>query len=303
MKKQTTYILVAALIVLQLYSITRINSLQSRVENLNNNVHSVENRLDNQISSIYQNVDQQLEAQASLILNSSTKVGKLNIATLTVPVTFTVEPKVITETMSVSLDFNGELVQLEQSGLQYSTTKNLKISDSISPKIVIEDKGVKNIEDPMELRVSNIKEQVFPHIYAHFSGGSSYGSNEYSTKGQLGIDYKPSQDNHHFIDMKYVIRVDDETIKETPIAMDTDSGLGRPFTLDILDKYSINDGQTLTSTVVAVDSLGFTHEYLVTHFVAGSDRQREPYFEQEKIIAPNGEPVYLFDENNYEKIN
>ena len=129
MKKQTTYILVAALIVLQLYSITRINSLQSRVENLNNNVHSVENRLDNQISSIYQNVDQQLEAQASLILNSSTKVGKLNIATLTVPVTFTIEPKVITETMSVFLDFNGELVRLEKLELQYSTTKNLKISD------------------------------------------------------------------------------------------------------------------------------------------------------------------------------
>jgi hypothetical protein len=302
MKKQTAYILVAALIVLQLYSLVKINSLQSRVENTNNIINSVENRLDNQINSIYQNVDQKLEAQASLIYNSSTKAGKLDITTLTVPITFTIEPKVVTETMSVSLDFNGEIVRLEKSGLQYSITKNFEISDSISPKIIMEDNGIKNIEEHMGLRVSNIKEQVFPNIFAGFSGESSYGSNEYRVKGHLDIDYKPSQDNNPFIDMKYVIKVADEIIKETPVVLEKNSGLDGTFTLDIDDKYSINDGQILTSNIVAVDSFGFTHEYLVTHFVAGSNMQREPYFKQEKIIAPNGEVVYLFDENNYEKI-
>lgn len=303
MKKQTAYILVAALIVLQLYSLVKINSLQSRVENTNNIINSVENRLDNQINSIYQNVDQKLEAQASLIYNSSTKAGKLDITTLTVPITFTIEPKVVTETMSVSLDFNGEIVRLEKSGLQYSITKNFEISDSISPKIIMEDNGIKNIEEHMGLRVSNIKEQVFPNIFAGFSGESSYGSNEYRVKGHLDIDYKPSQDNNPFIDMKYVIKVADEIIKETPVVLEKNSGLDGTFTLDIDDKYSINDGQILTSNIVAVDSFGFTHEYLVTHFVAGSNMQREPYFKQEKIIAPNGELVYLFDKNNYEKVN
>lgn len=301
MKKQTAYILVATLIVLQLYSLVKINSLQSRIENTNNTINSVENRLDNQINSIYQNVDQKLEAQASLIHNSSTKVGKLDIATLTVPIKFMIEPKTVTETMSVSLDFNGEIVRLEKSGLQYSTTKNFEISDSIFPKIIMEDTGVKNIEEHMGLRVSNIKEQVFPYIFARFSRQSSYGSNEYRTKGHLDIDYKPSQDNNTFIDMKYVIKVDDEIIKEIPVLLEKNNG--GTYTLDIDDKYSINDGQILTSNVVAVDSFGFTHEYLVTHFVAGSNAQREPYFEQEKIIAPNGEIIYLFDENNYEKIN
>jgi hypothetical protein len=167
----------------------------------------------------------------------------------------------------------------------------------------MEDNGVKNIEEHMGLMVSNIKEQVFPYIFARFSGQSSYGSNEYRAKGHLDIDYKPSQENNPFIDMKYVIKVDDEIIKETPVVLEKDSGIGGTFTLDIDDKYSINDGQILTSTVVAVDSFGFIHEYLVTHFVAGSNVQREPYFKQEKIIAPNGELVYLFDKNNYKKIN
>lgn len=303
MKKQTSHILIAVLIGLQLYSLAKINSLQSGIENTYNTINSVENRLDNQINAIYQNVEQKLEAQASLIHNSSAKVGKLDIGTLTVPITFTVEPKTVTETMSVSLEFNEDIVRLEKSGLQYFATKNFEISDSISPKIIIEDNGTKNIEEHIGLRVSSIREQVFPYIFARFSGQSSYGSNEYRANGNLDIDYKPSQENNPFITMKYVMKVDDEIIKETPVVMEKDSGLGRTFMLEIDDKYSVNNGQILTSYVVAVDSLGFTHEYLVTHFVAGSNVQREPYFERVNIMAPNGEIVYLFDENNYEKIN
>ena len=302
MKKQTAYILIALLLVLQLSSLVKINSLQSRVENTNNIIKSVENRLEDQINSIYQNVDEKLEEQTSLIHNSTTKVGELNIANLTIPIKFTIEPKTVTENMSVYLDFNAEIVQLEKSGLQYFTTKNFAISDRISPKIIIDDNGVKNIEEHKGLKVSNIKEQVFPYIFARFVGQSSYGAHDYRTKGRLVIDYKPSREDNPFIDMKYVIKVDDKIIKETPIVLERDSGLGGAFTLDIDDKYSINDGQILTSNVVAVDSFGFTHECLVTHHVAGSKAQREPYFKQEKIIAPNGEVVYLFDENNYEKI-
>lgn len=155
----------------------------------------------------------------------------------------------------------------------------------------------------MGLRVSNIKEQVFPYIFARFSGQSFYGSNEYRAKGNLDIDYKPSQENNTFIDIKYVIKVDDKIIKETPVDSEKESRLGGTFMLDIDDKYSINDGQILTSNVVAVDSWGFTHEYLVTHYVAGSNVQREPYFKKMNIIAPNGEIVYKFDENNYKKID
>lgn len=301
MKKQTAYILVAALIVLQFYSFVKINLLQSRVENFNNRINSVENRLEKQINSIYQNVDQKLEEQLSLIHNSTIKVGKFDIATQTIPIKFMIEPKTVRENMSVFLDFNGEIVQLEKSGLQYSTTRNFEISDSISPKVIIEDNGVINIGEHKGLKVSNIREQVFPYIFARFAGRSSYGSNDYQAKGHLVIDYKPSQEDNPFIDMKYVIKIGEKIIEETPIVLDKDNRLGGSFTLDIDDKYSVDDGQILTSNVVAVDSLGFTHEYLVTHYVAGSRAQREPYFKQERIIAPNGKVVYLFDENNYEK--
>lgn len=303
MKKQKSYVLIAALIVLQLYSLAKINSLQSRIEYTNNVINSVENRLDNQINSIYQNINEKLETKASLIHKTSVKVGNLDVGTLAVPITFTIEPKMITEAMSVFLDFNGEIVQLEKSGLKYSTTKNFEIPDSVFPKIIMEDNGVKNIEEHKGLMVSSIKEQVFSHIFARFSGETSYGSNQYRAKGNLDIAYKPSLESNPFVDIKYVVKVDGEIIKEIPVALEKESGLGGNFTLGIDDKYSMKDGQILTSNVVAVDNLGFTHEYLITHFVAGSNMQREPYFEKMNIKAQNGEIVYLFDENNYHKVN
>lgn len=299
--KKTEHVVIAGLVVLQLYSIVKINTLQRTIENSNYTIHSIENRLESQINSIYQSVDEKLEEQASLIHSSNIMIEKLDAATLAVPVTFTIEPKSVTETMSVFLDFNDEIIQLEKQGLHYSITKNLKISDNIFPKLIIDDNGVKSVEKHRDLNLSYIKENIFPNIYAHFSGSSSYRSNEYHENGSLNIDYKPSSENNSFIDVKYVVKIDERIIKETPVELSTYDKSSGAFTLDIDDKYPMNEGQILTANVVAIDSLGFTHEYLVTHFIAGKNMQREPYFEQVKITGPNGEVVHLFDDESMKK--
>lgn len=298
MKKKTSNILIAVLIILQIYSLAKIHSLQNRIESTNNKMSSIENQLGSQIASIYQNVDQKLKEQASLIYASSIRVGQLDVDALTVPVTFTVEPKSVTETMAVFLDFEGDIVRLKKEDLKYFVTKDFKISDSIFSRAIIEDNGVKSVEESRGLSVSNVKEQIFPYVFARFNGESGYGSNEYRTKGQLSIDYKPSQSNNYFVEIKYVAKVDGEVIKETDLISENRNAIIEPLSLDLDDKYSLNKGQTFTSYITAVDNLGFIHEYLIMRYEAGSNMQREPYFEQEAIIAPGGEPVYMFDESN-----
>ncbi len=296
MKKQSLTVLIAILVMLQLYSLSKISTLQTQIERVNYTANSAETHLQSQISEIYQNVDQKLEKQASLILRAYAQVGKLNGDTIMVPVTFTVSPKTVTDTMSVSLDIDGETLPLVRSGLEYSATKEFEISKNIFPTIVLEDSGEKHVEEHEGLMLANLKEMIFPEVYAYFSGESSCGSNEYREKGQLQVDCKPSQENNGLTDIKYVVRVDGETVKETPVPLGQESGMGGTFEIDIDNKYSLGDGQILTAHVVAVDSLGFTHEYQVLYFVGGADAQREPDFRQEKIIAPNGETVYRYDE-------
>lgn len=298
MKKQTAYILIIALILLQLYSITKINSLENRIENTNMTLHSIDNRLNNQINNIHNTINKKLEEEASKIYDSSVAVGSLNKDTLMVPITFTVEPKTLTETLSVSLDFNGEILPLKQSGIKFSGTKDLEISENVYPKIILEDSGVKNVEEHRGLSVSRIKETIFPNIFVHFSGTTKYSSGEYHAKGSLMGEYQHSKNNNDFIDMKYVVKIDGEIVHEKSIPLVKENEYSEPLSIDIDDEYSLDKGEILTTNIVAVDTLGFTHEYLVTHYEGDSNDQREPHFEKMNIKGPNGETVYIFDERD-----
>jgi len=303
MKKQTAYILITALILMQLYSIIKINTLENKIENTNATLYSIDNRINTQMSNIYSRIDQKLEEEASKIHDSSVEVGRLDTITLTVPITFTVEPKTVTETLSVSLDFNGKIVPLEKSGIKFSATKDLEISESVYPKVILEDQGVISIEEHRGLSVSRIKETIFPNIFVHFSGTTKYTSGEYHAKGILMGEYQHSQNNNNFTDMKYVVKVDGEIIEEKPILLEGNNQFSEAINLEIDDKYPLDKGQTLTANIVAVDALGFVHEYLVTHYVGDSNTQREPHFEKMNIKAPNGDTVYIFDESDYKSGN
>ena len=67
--------------------------------------------------------------------------------------------------------------------------------------------------------------------------------------------------------------------------------------IEIDDNFKVETGQKLTGKVVATDALNFTHEYLIMHYVAGEKEQHRNYYENEKIIAPNGTVIYNLDES------
>ncbi|HWP80608.1 MAG TPA: hypothetical protein VN446_08205 [Candidatus Acidoferrum sp.] len=295
MKQHSWTALFALLVMMQLYSLIKIGALERQLENLNYEVSSVETHLSGQLSDIYENAEQKLQQQASLILRASAQLGEPDADTLTVPVTFTVAPKTVTEDTAVSLDFDGETLPLEKFGLEYRATKNIEISQSISPTVVIETGGEKHVEAHAGLALANLREAIFPELFARISVQSSYSSNTYKQSGSLEIDYKPSQANIGFTDITYVVRVDGNPVKETPV-FTGGSGLGGTFRPHVDEQYSLEDGQVLTGHVVAVDSLGFIHEYQVLHFTAGADAQREPYSKLEKITGPNGQIIYRDDE-------
>jgi len=303
MKKQTAYILIVALIALQIYSLTQIISLQNDLENTQETLHSIDNRLNSQISNIYHTITKKLEEEASKIHTSSVTVGALNTDTLKVPITFTVEPKTITKSLEVLLDFDGEIISLEQSGTQFFVTKDLGISETAFPKIILQDQGVKHLEEHRGLNVSRIKESIFPNIFAHFSGTTKYSSGEYSEKGFIDIEYIGANEDNYFKEMKYVVKVDNEKINEKMIPIVDEKQNIDSISIEIDGEYSLEKGQTLTGNIVAIDALGFVHEYLVVHYVGDSNDQREPYSDKLSIKAPNGETVYLFDEMDYKNHN
>lgn len=301
MKKNNTYkisyILLGVLIVTQFYSLVKINSLESQVENYRHMLYSTEDDLSRKINSIYDNVDQRLKEDESLLNKAWLELGTIDTEALTVPIRFTIEPKIIEDDTSIYLDFDGEKIELERKGLEFTASKDFIITDRVDPKIVIQSNGVKKIEENENLKLSSLRNEIFPYIHARFSGKSSYIGDSYRMDGDLDVDYKLSNQNNPFIELVYVVKVDGKTIKESPLSQD-ERKASNFNKLKIEDNYPLEDGQILTLNIVALDSLGFSHEYLFTSFEAGSNMQREPYLEKLSIKAPNGENVYMFDEMN-----
>jgi hypothetical protein len=296
MKKQWIPIIIIVLIGLQIYSLIKIDYLQGRIEQSNNNtMQSVQN----QIQSIYSNVDTQLKEQASIIKNASYQLGDIDIENLKVPITFEVTPKMIEQNTTVSLDNNGEIILLKKQNTTFSGTVTADIFGSVFPTIIIENDGVRQLEDHFGLCVGSIDAYIFPIIVPSFVGGTSYGSNEYTMNGDISFDIKSSESDVSFVDIQYVRKVDDKVISTQPIKKSEDG----MFILKIDDITTLNKGQIFASYVVAKDSIGFRHEYLVEHYIAGEDEQREPYFEQKYIYASNGDLVFEFDENDLKQID
>lgn len=293
-KTKISYIVITMLAVLQVYSVFQINSLKAKVQQTENGIAYAEDRLERNISEIYSNVDRKLEEYTSLVTSSGYEIGEFNLQTLKVPVTFKLQPKTLTETTAVFLKFSEEKIPMEKQGTEFVLTKDFAIKDEVSPTIIIEDKGVLQFEEHDYLRVYNIKDEVFSSLSPRFEGESGYSGQEpydYRMKGNIAMGSSVINGHNSFKDIKYIVTLDDEVIKTYQAGF---VGIGN---IEINDNFKMETGQTLIGKVVATDGLNFTHEYLIMHYVAGEREQREHYYENEKIIAPNGTVIYDLDES------
>lgn len=305
MKQKLPYILIALLTVSQVYSFCKISELENRIWNTNNALGTAQNTLNNQISNIYADVSAMLEEEASIIHDASIEIGAVDADTITVPVTFTVEPKQVTDSMTVSLQFENETIQLEKNGTVYTGIKQFALeAGDVSPTILIEDNGVQTVMEDNRICVYSIGSWVFPTLYPVYL---SFGGDVY-TRGEEAGEYKQVGDlfiegdgHDEFESATIITYIDGKQVNEVSI----DIALFADGNSQALPEntYSVTEGQVITSELVAVDSLGFTHQYPLEHYVARSEIQREPaygdpsydapaYGEQEKITAPNGEVIY-----------
>lgn len=293
-KTKILYSLITMLAVLQVYSVFQINSLKVKVQQTENKIAYAEERLERNISEIYSNVDRKLEEYTSLVTSSGYEIGEFNLQTLKVPVTFKLQPKTLTETTAVFLKFSEEKIPMEKQGTEFALTKDFAIKEEVSPIIIIEDKGVLQFEEHDYLRVYNIKDEVFSSLSPRFDGESGYSGQEpydYLMKGNIAMDSSIINGHNSFKDIKYIVTLDDEVIKTYQAGF---VGIGN---IEINDNFKMEKGQTLIGKVVATDGLNFIHEYLIMHYVAGEKEQIEHYYENEKIIAPNGTVIYDLDES------
>jgi len=109
LKKNYLYIIIAALVLFNAYTINKVSNIESSMNSNIQQIYSEQNNLRNEINNIYTNVDEKLKKQASLLDSYDVIFGdELNTDNLTVPVNISVTPKENTENLTAVLLINDE---------------------------------------------------------------------------------------------------------------------------------------------------------------------------------------------------
>lgn len=301
MKKKIIPILVAALIIAQIVSLTKINNLQSQLNNAMLSINNISNNTRNEINSIYANVDAMLKKEASLIEIASTELGALDTFNFTIPVTFTLTPKEVSEYTAVSLEIDGEIIPMDKTGTTFTATVSRDIFGSVSPLIMIDENSVTKTTQDDRIMIWSMKASLLPSLHARLNGQATYGGGTYKRKGTLNADTKKAESGIVFTEMRFVIKVDEEVISNEVIPADK-IPYGLPVDGDIPLNYGdgwqidktipLNDGQICIMTVIATDSIGLEHHFIVDYWVGAAKAQREPWFIDEQIYSVDGKLLW-----------
>lgn len=289
MKKNAPHILIGILVIAQIWAVFKIGSLQEQISIARNEIGQLHNNTRMEIDSIYSNVDERLKQQASLIEKASVEIGAIDTGGLTAPITFSLTPKEVGAHTAVSLDMDGTLFPMDKSGTSFSVTIPCGLFDSVLPAIVIDEDGLKKTTQDDRLHIFSMKDELFPIFFPHLNGGSQYNGAVYTRKGTLNMETKPSSRGVAFTKMRLVAKVDDAVISNEEIPAGASEW-------EVDQSVPLGNGQVYVMTVVAADSIGLEHHYIVDYWVGGADRQREIWFDNEKIYTAGGkllwEPEY-----------
>ena len=283
------YGLIIVLVALQVYTITQNNNLESTLKQLELRIGDYEDRLTRSISEL----DGKLAETTSLILSSSYEMGEFNPKTLKVPVTFTVQPKTMTDETVVFLNFDDEKIPMERQNIGFVLTKDFAIDEALSPTIILEENGILQVQESGNFKLYQIKDRIFSSLSPQFEGETGYKAQEpydFYLNGNIKIKYDYYRNENGFKDIKFIATLDHEVVKTYPM------DFSHQGYVEINEKFKMKTGQNLIVKVVAQDEYNFTYEYVLVDYVAGEDEEPEVYYLNEKIITSKGEVIYDFNE-------
>ncbi len=291
MKKKIYHVLpVVILLILQIYSISKINRLQNIVNNFEVSFNNSIGVVQHSINDIYSNTNAIMEKKASIIADCSMNILDLNKETFLVPIEYKVQPKDVSASTQLFLKFDDETVPMEREGSEFFLTKEFSLDDYPFPTIIVEDNGVQHFEKHRYLECWALVSSCFSNYNATFSGSFQPADNFVKLNGTFYLTPSEVIADNPIISSKFIISIDGEAVECTEFKDLGDYSLDSA--VDVNKKYELENGQTFEAKYVAEDAQGFIHEYKVFHFEAGSGDGLQQFHDTETIYSPDGQLVY-----------
>lgn len=282
------------------FAFVKINDLELRIRNLQGYMNSSVSMLENSINSIYNNVDQQLKEEASLLSGVGAEYGDINIDDHTIDVTVKLVPKLISEDMKISVSINGRNADLTKTGSAFTGTIPVDIynKDELMFMSIETEAGIQT-QYLSEIQVVHLWDTRIPSLYyCDLPGTGTFGEGKYSLTGELDINCSPVEQtpNVSFERFVLVTELNGKEINREDISQDVlnyqNYSHGVYFRHDYQMECEAVEGDDLSIYLEATDSLGYLHRMLIHHWKEQNGAMAEAVDASEYIYDPDGVQIF-----------
>jgi hypothetical protein len=297
MKKRALYFIIAALLLMNVFTIQRLNNLENNIDNRLRQREYDTSSLRNEINNIYSTVDAKLKKQVSIIDSYTVTYGEFNPSNLTVPVTVIITPKEYSKGLAASIELKDKNVAMKSVGTSFTGTADFYIFDEFKLKISLEKDGVKKVETVEEY--AGIRNMYLLDIQGGFEGQSSYSTNQYEYNGKIDLYCSPIQ-NNGLEAISIITDVNGEIVSERKVDPSDH------IFIDVKEKVKlVSNGSSgkLTLYALVKDKYGLNYKYVIHGFnINGEGQPVHDDYEMNtraitEITDSNGRVLYSIKNN------
>ena len=280
--------------------IYKINALESDLKNLDYSWERQNQQIINQVQSIYQNVDEKLREEASLLSSVAAEYGDIDLENHTIDVTVKLVPKLISDDLKIQISMNGRKAELSRDGNYFIGTIPVDIYNVGEQMLMTIDTATGTQTQYLsEIRVEYLWGERIPSLYySDISGQATFAEGKYTLNGHMNINCSPAVQTPDvtFESFILVTEFNGKEISKEDITSEVLNYEAYPNGVYWYDTYQMEceavEGDELGIYLEATDSLGYLHRMLLHHWKVLDGATAEAVDGSEYIYSPDGTRIF-----------
>ena len=278
----------------------KINALESDLKNLDYSWERQNQQIINQVQSIYQNVDEKLREEASLLSSVAAEYGDIDLENHTIDVTVKIVPKLISDDLNIQISMNGRKAELSRDGNYFIGTIPVDIYNIGEQMLMTIDTAAGTQTQYLsEIQVEYLWGERIPSLYySDISGQATFAEGKYTLNGHININCSPAVQTPDvtFESFILVTELNGKEISKEDISSEVLNYEAYPNGVYWYDTYQTEceavEGDELGIYLEATDSLGYLHKMLLHHWKVSNGATAEAVDGSEYIYSPDGTRIF-----------
>jgi hypothetical protein len=250
------------LILFNIYSLIRINTLQ---EHIQNDIYNLDRQMNTSMSSINTTVEETLKKQGSILSEFRYKEEGFNADKKEINLTFYGSPKVYKEGLKFYFTYtsNGETKSVQGdlgSNKEYSAKVAIPLSNEIKFGVMLDygDEVKKEMWDGNYMEIAKHQLQLVP---IGFQGETKkLEDNQVEFKGKITTNIYPSAIEGNYVTEPFCnIVINDNMVEK--LKLEKNPKVPSEYSVNLNKTYKLNEGDRLQIFVEVYDLYGFNYKY------------------------------------------